>query len=547
AAGAYADRDGVRAIVPGDLAASEAMHRIRSTDPDDVMPPADSNVRLTEEQKQLIATWIQQGATYEGHWSFEPPRARPELPIRTLIDRAVLKRLKDAGLQGSAKASRETLIRRLSLDLRGLPPSLEEIDRFLADTSPTAWASLVDRMLQSPECAERLALDWLDVARYADTNGYSIDDHRDMWAWRDWVIHAFKTNKRYNDFIVEQLAGDLLPGATPQQKMATGFLRNSMNTHEGGTIPAEYRVAYIADKIDTVATTFMGLTMKCAQCHDHKYDPISQKDYYRFFAFFNSATERGMGATNGNTEPTLKVESPLRTDEDVRKQIAGRLERVRFLRANLHTLEPERFAAWKEKILANAPPTIDRESRPGFVFPPDGKEPGWIWDRKSGLTDHLLIRRKIELAEKPQAAYVYFTCDNSADLYVNDRKLRHVDPWMEPALVDITAHLKPGTNLIGADARNAGGAAGFIAWVQLSYADGKTEYVLTGPDWSWKQPPRSDVVAALAADEGWQSPTFLGKHGVGPWKRLKVPEGNVRPDLSGESPRGRDRPPPPPE
>jgi hypothetical protein len=245
---------------------------------------------------------------------------------------AIQDRLKDEGLTPSEMAGPETLIRRLSLDLRGLPPKPEEIDAFLTDKSPDAWESLVDRMLASPQTAERLALDWLDAARYSDTNGYSIDDHRDMWGWRDWVIHAFMENKPYDEFLTEQLAGDLIPDATPQQVMATGFLRNSMNTHEGGIIPEEYRVAYLADKVDTVSSTFMGLTMKCAQCHDHKYDPISQKDYYRFYAFFDSATEHGLGAKNGNTGPAIEVESPLHEVagvEESLKQRVGRLEQLR--------------------------------------------------------------------------------------------------------------------------------------------------------------------------------------------------------------------------
>ena len=263
---AYADRDGVRAIVPGDLKSSEAVFRIRSADPDEVMPPPDSHYKLSEKQKVLLERWIKGGAQYQGHWAYAAPVSRENGAIRDMIDQGIGKRLEQEGLKPSPPATPEALIRRLSLDLRGLPPSAGEVQQFLAAQSPGAWESLVDRMLSSAHCAERLALDWLDTARYADTNGYSIDDHRDMWGWRDWVIQAFIENKPYSEFIIEQLAGDLLPQATPGQKMATGFLRNGMNTHEGGTIPEEYRVAYLVDKVDTVATTFMGMTMKCAQC-----------------------------------------------------------------------------------------------------------------------------------------------------------------------------------------------------------------------------------------------------------------------------------------
>ena len=192
-----------------------------------------------------------------------------------------------------------------------MPPTPEELDAFLGDHKPDAYERVVNRLLRSPAVAERLAVDWLDGARYADTNGYSIDDHRDMWIWRDWVLNAFLTNKRFDEFTVEQIAGDLLPGATEQQRVATGFLRNSMNTHEGGTIPEEYRVIYNVDKVDTVATVFMGLTMKCAQCHDHKYDPISQKEFYQFYAFFNQSSEPGSGATNANTGPLIEAGSAI--------------------------------------------------------------------------------------------------------------------------------------------------------------------------------------------------------------------------------------------
>ena len=191
-----------------------------------------------------------------------------------------------------------------------------------------AFALVVDELLASPAAAERLALEWLDVARYADTNGYSIDDHRTMWAWRDWVIHAFMTNMPYDQFVKEQLAGDLIPGATDAQKIATGFLRNSMNTHEGGTIAEEYRVAYVADRVDTVSTAFMGLTMKCAQCHDHKYDPISQQDYFRFFAFFNGSSEGGKGAKNANTNPLISVKPMLHTAEEFSEALAQRVQEL---------------------------------------------------------------------------------------------------------------------------------------------------------------------------------------------------------------------------
>lgn len=323
------------AIIPGKPEDSEVMYRITTDDEDDLMPPPEHHLELSKKDIAILEQWIKEGAEYQQHWSFEKPKPSGDGKLREIIDTEIQKYLSKEKLTASPAATRETIIRRLSLDLRGLPPKLTEIDAFIADNSPDAYEKLVDRMLSSPQTAERLALDWLDVARFSDTNGYSIDDHRDMWVWRDWVIHAFMNNKRYDTFLTEQLAGDLIPNATPEQIMATGFLRNSMNTHEGGTIAEEYRVAYIADKIDTVSSAFMGLTMKCAQCHNHKYDPISQKDYYRFYAFFDSATENGKGAKNGNTAPFIQVTSPLHKISDAHKALTERANHIRKLRSDI--------------------------------------------------------------------------------------------------------------------------------------------------------------------------------------------------------------------
>ena len=211
------------AIVPGNPDDSEIIYRILEDDPDEIMPPPDSHRKLTKGQIATLKQWVEEGAEYEEHWSFVPPVSTSKKPLREVIDQQIQQVLKKSGVDPSPSATKEALVRRLSLDLRGIPPTLEEIDSFLADSSDNPWEKLVDRMLASPQSAERLALDWLDVARYSDTNGYSIDDHREMWGWRDWVIHAFMENKPYNEFITEQLAGDLIPNATPLQKMATGF------------------------------------------------------------------------------------------------------------------------------------------------------------------------------------------------------------------------------------------------------------------------------------------------------------------------------------
>ena len=341
---AYAEREGITRIKPGDAAGSEAWQRITSPHDDEVMPPPDSHSKLTEVQKQKIKTWIEQGAVYAPHWSFVAP-VKPALPSMTSggdgetermregetktspplsvtpslrlppnpIDAFVRARLADEKLTPAPAADPATLIRRLSLDLTGLPPTAEEVAAFVR--APTE--NLVARLLASPHFGERLALDWLDAARYADTNGFSIDGGRHMWLWRDWVIQAFNDNKPYDHFLVEQLAGDLLPDRTEAQLIATGFQRNNMVTHEGGTIPEENLTNYNADRVKTLGESVLGLTLACAQCHDHKFDPITQKDYFGMFAFFNSLPDRGLDGNAGvNPGPSIKARTVLKTGEE---------------------------------------------------------------------------------------------------------------------------------------------------------------------------------------------------------------------------------------
>jgi hypothetical protein len=311
--GFRADRGSYRIITPGDPAKSRLFARISAANPAARMPPPQAGTTLTEAQVATIRKWIEQGAKWERHWAFLPPQ-RPELPAvrnekwaRNPIDRFVLARLDREGLKPAPEADRATLLRRLSFDLTGLPPTTAELDAFLADKSPDAYEKQVDRLLALPQYGERMAMQWLDLARYADTHGYHIDSQRDMWKWRDWVIDAFNGNMPFNRFGIEQLAGDLLPNATVEQKLASGFNRNHMVNYEGGAIPEEYQVEYVADRVDTTANVFMGLTLGCARCHDHKYDPISQKDYYRFFAFFNTIAEKGLDGRTGNAAPILQM------------------------------------------------------------------------------------------------------------------------------------------------------------------------------------------------------------------------------------------------
>ena len=317
------------------LAKNTAWQRLISNDPDEQMPPPTAHTKIKPEELERLKQWIAQGATYQGHWSFVAP-VKPDIPkvndsawVRNPIDAFVLEKLENAKLTPNRAASREQLIRRLTLDLTGLPPTTREVDAFLADKNADAYEKVIDRLLDSPHFGERLAVPWLDAARYADTNGFSIDDHRDMWLWREWVVNALNRNMPFDQFVVEQLAGDLLPGSSEQQRLATGFLRNSMNTHEGGTLPDEYRVIYIADKIDTVSTVFMGLTMRCAQCHSHKYDPITQQDYYKFYAFFDTAHEPGKGANNGNTAPIQRMDGPITDAATFKADVEQRIATLR--------------------------------------------------------------------------------------------------------------------------------------------------------------------------------------------------------------------------
>ena len=334
---ALVKHDDVTAIVPGHPEQSELWRRVTSSDESEQMPPPDSHRELKPEQKELLKRWIEQGAHYAKHWSFIPP-VKAELPevsnlkwLRNEIDRFVLARLEQEHLQPSAEADGRTLIRRLYFDLTGLPPTAAEVEAFAADQSPEAYEKLVDRLLASPHFGERMALVWLDAARYADTNGYSIDGGRHMWLWRDWVINAFNTNLPYDEFVREQLAGDLMPNHTEAQLIATGFQRNNMNTHEGGTIPEENLTNYNVDRVKTFGESMLGLTLGCCQCHDHKFDPITQKDYYQMYAFFNSLSDVGLDGDRGvDSRPSIEAKTVLQTGEEpkLRAQIKALQEKL---------------------------------------------------------------------------------------------------------------------------------------------------------------------------------------------------------------------------
>ena len=314
---AFAEREGKHVIAPGDPEGSLAWERITTDDDDERMPPEGKAEPLTDQQIATLKTWIEQGAQWEDHWSLLPPK-KPALPrvsdrawVRDPLDAFVLARLDREHLKPEPEATREAWLRRASFDLTGLPPTPAEIDEFLTDKRSDAYETQVDRLLKSQRYGDRQAQEWLDLARYADTSGYQSDMPREIWKWREWVINAFNANMPFDQFTIEQLAGDLLPNATLAQKVATGFNRNHPTNSEAGEEEDEYRSAYVVDRVNTTATVFMGVTLACAQCHDHKYDPLSQRDYYSFYSFFNNIKERDSdSSTRGRRSPFL---TPIRS------------------------------------------------------------------------------------------------------------------------------------------------------------------------------------------------------------------------------------------
>jgi hypothetical protein len=351
--GILADLGGYAPVKPGDPAKSELFARISSHDPEERMPPPDSNRNLSPKEIALLKEWIAGGAKWTGHWTFEPI-VRPDVKDKKIhpIDFLVEKRLKAEKFKPTPRAERKTLIRRLSLDLTGLPPTLEQIDAFLADDKPGAWERLVDRTLDSPAYGERMAWDWLAAARYADTNGYQGDRERTMWPWRDWVVKAFNQNLPYDEFSIWQLAGDLLPDPTQEQILATGFNRNHMINGEGGRIAEENRVEYVFDMTETMGTLWMGLTLNCARCHDHKFDPLTQREYYELNAFFNQTPVNG-GGGDPFSKPVLQAGSSAQNEELIRlqKQIAVLQKQIEQRQKS----QAEAQAKWETHMLKDLP------------------------------------------------------------------------------------------------------------------------------------------------------------------------------------------------
>lgn len=410
---ALEENPSAHALVPNQPNDSEVFLRISSTDEEEMMPPPESELKLTNREIKLIEKWIKQGAKYEPHWAFVAPEEQ-EIPpveneewVKNDIDYFVLHKQEEEGIAPNEEADKERLLKRVSFDLTGLPPSLEMMDAFLADSSTNAYEHVVDQLLQKPAYGERMAVHWMDVARYADSYGYQMDNFRSQWPWRDWVIHAFNENMPYDQFITWQLAGDLLPHATKEQLLATGFNRNHKITEEGAIDEEEYRVTYVIDRTNTVSKSILGVTMECANCHDHKYDPFSQKEYFQMFAFFNNVDElrehyTAIDPTVGTPEAYAKKPLMEISDEDVENiltfinkqdtsklivSVMGELDTLR----STYVLERGVFNAYGEEVQPATPEAIlsfDHQypqNRLGLAQ--------WIFDKRNPLTSRVFVNR----------------------------------------------------------------------------------------------------------------------------------------------------------
>ena len=394
------------AVVKGNPDSSYLIKRIFSEDPLFRMPPSESNLVLTEKEKNILKKWIEQGAEYKKHWAFIPPvkTGLPETPPEwgvNEIDRFIWAKHQEVGLKPNVAADKERLVRRVSFDLTGLPPSLEQVDNFLADDSPEAYEQLVDKLLGSPSYGERWANYWLDVSRYGDSHGYQDDLPRVMWPWRDWVIHAFNKNLPYDQFVTWQLAGDLLPEATAEQVLATGFNRNHKITQEGGVIPEEYRTEYVVDRTNTFGKAFLGISVECSRCHDHKYDPVSQKDFYSLYSFFNQANEKGLINYGELPKPNIAITQMELKDilQFVNGKTIGAKDTVKVM---VMRDDKPRKTFILDRGLYDAPTAREvSSSAPAAIMPYNETEYGsnrlglakWLFDSRNPLTSRVMVNR----------------------------------------------------------------------------------------------------------------------------------------------------------
>ncbi len=364
-----------------DPATSELLRRITCDDESELMPPPESKLQLKPEEIDLIRRWIAEGAVWQEHWAFQNPSSPPLPPVSdptwpaNEIDYFILEQLDRRGLTPADRPSKEKLIRRVSFDLTGLPPTLREIDNYLADSSPRAFHNVVERLLDSPQFGERMASEWLDVARYSDTYGYQVDRDRYVWPWRDWVIQAFNRNLPYDQFVLQQVAGDLLPAASDDQILATTFNRLHSQKVEGGSVPEEFRVEYVADRTHTFATAFLGLTLECARCHDHKFDPLSQAEYYQLFSFFNNIDEAGLYSYFTNSVPTPTLVLADDGQKLQQKQLRQNVEQAADALRQLAAEEGQAFSNWLDDLAARrALVESDEPLVPGLIKHIDFRE-----------------------------------------------------------------------------------------------------------------------------------------------------------------------------
>jgi hypothetical protein len=394
------------ALVAGKPEKSQVYLRITTTDSTKLMPPASSNLKLSQHEVRLIERWIKQGAKYEKHWAFVAPK-KPEVPkvdnpdwAKNEIDYFILQKQEQKGIKPNDEADKERLLKRLSLDLVGLPPTLKMMDDFLADQSGNAYEKMVDQLLANPAYGEKMAIHWLDLARYADSHGYQDDGYRTQWPWRDWVIHAFNKNMHYNDFVSWQLAGDLMPNATKEQLLATGFNRNHKITEEGGVIPEEYRVMYVTDRNDLFGKGLLGVTLECAHCHDHKYDPFSHKEYYQMFAFFNNVKEVGIESVIGGPETYAKKPLMEISNDDVKNilQFVNKSDTNQLIVSVMGDLDTTRKTFVLKRGEYDAPGEEVSPGTPSAILPFDPKYPKnrlglsqWLFDKRNPLTARVYV------------------------------------------------------------------------------------------------------------------------------------------------------------
>ncbi len=410
---ALKEHPSAHALVAGKPHQSEVFLRISTKDTSKMMPPYSSNLRLSSHEIALIEKWIEQGAKYEKHWAFVAPQ-KPALPEvdrkdwpKNEIDYFILSKQEQKGFSPNEEADKERLLKRVSLDLTGLPPTLKMMDSFMADKSPDAYEKVVDELLKKPSYGEKMAVYWLDLARYADSHGYQDDGYRTQWPWRDWVIHALNENMPYDQFVTWQLAGDLLPNRDnaalyKQQLLATGFNRNHKITEEGGVIPEEYRISYVTDRNDLFGKAFLGVTLECAHCHDHKYDPFSQKEYYQLFAFFNSVNEVGIESVIGGPETYAKKPLMEISNDDVKSILTfiNKPDTNRLIVSVMSDLDTMRKTHILKRGAYDAPGDEVQPNTPGFILPFNKSYPKnrlglakWLFDKQNPLTARVFVNQ----------------------------------------------------------------------------------------------------------------------------------------------------------